>query len=68
MSDTKPIQGVLADPSDVLWRNLRLEKGWTQKELAKRSGESQQSIARWEMGTAIPLFDSGLGFVQSPWH
>ena len=42
-------------------RDLREAKGWSQKELAEKSGQPQQSIANWERGIRSPLF----GAVQS---
>jgi transcriptional regulator with XRE-family HTH domain len=47
----KPILD-LAD--DILY--LRLEKGWTQAELAKRVGTKQANISRLENGLANPTF------------
>src|SRR5947209_6417910 len=38
-------------------KQLRDAKGWSQKELADRSGTTQQAVARWEMGERIPGFD-----------
>jgi transcriptional regulator with XRE-family HTH domain len=42
----------------VKLRELRDAKGWSQKELADRSGTNQQNIARWETGERMPGFDS----------
>jgi transcriptional regulator with XRE-family HTH domain len=39
-------------------RELREAKGWTQTELAERSGTAQQSVANWENGTRVPALDS----------
>ena len=35
-------------------RNLREERGWSQKELAKRTGMSQPAVARFEAGGTTP--------------
>ena len=35
-------------------RELREERGWSQQELAKRTGMSQPSIARFEAGGTTP--------------
>ena len=37
-------------------RELREAKGWSQKELAERSGVSQQGLAHWEHGDREPGF------------
>ena len=37
-------------------RLIRKEKGWTQRELAKRSGVSYASVCRWEKGQTEPLY------------
>ena len=41
-------------------KELRLEAGLTQKQLADKLGNNidQSSIARWEQGTRMPLFDA----------
>lgn len=33
---------------------LRLERGWTQQDLADRMGCKQTQIAKWETGVALP--------------
>jgi transcriptional regulator with XRE-family HTH domain len=38
-------------------QELRLGKGWTQKELAERASIAQSQITRWEAGEKIPRFD-----------
>jgi transcriptional regulator with XRE-family HTH domain len=48
----KPIMD-LAD--EVL--ELRMEKGWTQEELAERVGTAQANISRLENGLANPTFE-----------
>lgn len=35
-------------------RELRLKKGYTQQELAKKLNVSQQTIAKWEGGKGYP--------------
>lgn len=35
-------------------RRLRLEKGFTQEQLAEQLGVSAQSVSRWECGTTLP--------------
>ena len=35
-------------------RRLRLEKGFTQDQLAEKMGTSPQSISRWECGNSLP--------------
>lgn len=42
-------------------RPLRLEKGWTQEELARRSGVDQSTISRIENGLTRGV---GLGIVE----
>lgn len=37
--------------------SLRIDKDWSQKELADRAGTTQQAVARWETGERIPGFD-----------
>lgn len=39
-------------------RELREAKGWSQKALAEKSGQPQQSIANWEQGLRAPLFEA----------
>ncbi len=39
-------------------KSLREAKGWSQKQLAEQSGESQRSIANWELGIRAPLFEA----------
>lgn len=36
---------------------LRLEKGWTQQDLADRLGVSQQTVAKWENDKGMPTAD-----------
>ena len=37
--------------------NLRKEKGWSQAELASKTGVSQVMVGKYERGDAIPSFD-----------
>lgn len=46
-------------------RRLREENGWSQQELAERSGEAQPSIAQWENGDRVPAFDSVLALCKA---
>ena len=39
-------------------KELRQEKGLSQRELAKQTGYSQAAIARWEAGQQIPTIDT----------
>ena len=36
-------------------RDLRLARGWTQPQLAKRAGASVRSVKSWEKGESRPL-------------
>jgi transcriptional regulator with XRE-family HTH domain len=48
-------------PLTVHLRLVRLEKGWTQEELARRSGVDQSTISRIENGLTRGV---GLGIVE----
>jgi transcriptional regulator with XRE-family HTH domain len=48
-------------PITVQLRPVRLEKGWTQEELARRSGVDQSTISRIENGLTRGV---GLGIVE----
>lgn len=48
-------------PLTVHLRPVRLEKGWTQEELARRSGVDQSTISRIENGLTRGV---GLGIVE----
>ena len=41
-------------------RKMRRKLGWTQKELAKRSGVSQSTIAKIERGRMVPSYDTAV--------
>ena len=45
-------------------KELRLEKGLTQKELAKSTGFTQPAIARWENGLQIPNVETAIVFAK----
>ncbi|MCI0526581.1 MAG: helix-turn-helix domain-containing protein [Nitrospira sp.] len=46
-------------------RRLRLEKGWTRAELAKRTGYCRSNICRWEMGRSAPSWSSVLVWLEA---
>lgn len=41
-------------------RELRRQKGWTQRELAERLGVSPGAVANWEVGTRTPSLETAL--------
>ena len=45
-------------------QNLRERKGYTQKELAKVLGCSQQTVSNWESGDLSPNFETVLKIVE----
>lgn len=45
------------DTTEVI-RNARLNRGWTQTELARRLGTPQSAIARWEGGGLSPRVET----------
>ncbi|MBQ3235035.1 MAG: helix-turn-helix transcriptional regulator [Clostridia bacterium] len=45
-------------------KELRLEKGLTQVELAKATGFTQPAIARWENGLQIPNIETAIVFAK----
>ena len=45
-------------------KELRLEKGFTQKEVAKATGFTQPAIARWENGLQIPNIETAITFAK----
>ena len=49
----KSVKDILADNLT----NLRLEKGWTQSELADKLNYSDKSISKWEHGETTPPID-----------
>lgn len=48
-----------------LLRNARLRAGLTQRELAKRAGRPQSSIARWESGAMQPRLETLLELLRA---
>ena len=38
-------------------RNLRIEKGWSQQELADKLGVNKMSVSQYELGKRKPSFD-----------
>ena len=38
-------------------KKLRVERGWTQKDLGIRLGASKTAVASWEQGARIPKLD-----------
>jgi transcriptional regulator with XRE-family HTH domain len=51
----KELQPILDIAEDVL--RLRLEKGWTQSELARRAGTCQANISKLENGLSNPTLE-----------
>ena len=45
-------------------KELRLEKGLTQTELAKSTGFTQPAIARWENALQIPNVETAIVFAK----
>ena len=45
-------------------KELRLEKGLTQTELAKSTGFTQPAIARWEKALQIPNIETAIVFAK----
>ena len=45
-------------------RDFRLQKGWTQEELADRAGVSRQSIISIERGKYVPSLTLALKFAK----
>lgn len=45
-----------SDFKDVL-RQLRLERGWSQSDLADRLQSTKSTVSNWEQGTRIPKVD-----------
>ena len=41
----------------TLLRRLRLERGWTQRQVAEQLGVSTQAVSKWELNTAQPDTD-----------
>lgn len=41
-------------------KQLREAKGWTQEELAERSGVSAQAVSHYETGRRSPLFSTAV--------
>lgn len=42
----------------IVLKKLRMEKGWTQKELSEKIGVSKTAVASWEQGARIPKVDT----------
>ena len=38
-------------------KELRLKRGWTQEDLAKRLNVSKNAVANWEQGVRVPKLD-----------
>jgi DNA-binding XRE family transcriptional regulator len=55
------------DPSNfgTVVRNLRMERGWTLRELAKRSNISQSALSRLETGQSALSFDRAHALAQA---
>jgi transcriptional regulator with XRE-family HTH domain len=51
--------------SAILIREARLRAGFTQQELAVRSGRERSVIARWEQGAVAPSLESLLEVIQA---
>jgi transcriptional regulator with XRE-family HTH domain len=54
---TEPSTVALTDAADML-RQLRMRAGISQRELGRRMGVPQPSIARWEAGGDVPRWDT----------
>ena len=70
----KPYWGIFADFSEVVMgenffagrlRELREQKGLSQKELANRAGIGQKTISNWEQGIREPLWSNVLALCQA---
>jgi transcriptional regulator with XRE-family HTH domain len=48
-----------------LIREARLRAGFTQDELAERTGRERSVIARWEQGAVMPGFDNLLEAIEA---
>jgi transcriptional regulator with XRE-family HTH domain len=48
-----------------LLRAARLRSGLTQRDLAKRAGRPQSSVARWESGSMQPSFETLRGLLRA---
>jgi transcriptional regulator with XRE-family HTH domain len=46
-------------------RELRMSKGWSQKELAQRAGVSQQGLTQWETGGRNPNFPAVISLCRA---
>ncbi len=46
------------DKIALIITNLRKEKGWSQSELATKSGVSREMIGKYERGRAVPSVDA----------
>jgi len=42
----------------TILKKLRMEKGWTQKDLSEKIGVSKTAVASWEQGARIPKVDT----------
>jgi ribosome-binding protein aMBF1 (putative translation factor) len=52
--EEKAAEGEPRTEAGATIRTARLQKGWSQEELAKRAGASRRSITNWELGWTRP--------------
>lgn len=55
-------------PFNVWLREARLDKGWTQDELARRAGCREKEIGRYENGQHLPQTDRLMAIMKALGH